>query len=51
VFSFAPSIDNPYRTVVAEIMPEEFQRLKLNEIRLPAGWSLANAEPSKRPAS
>jgi hypothetical protein len=47
-FSFAPSADTPYRTVVAEITPEEFERLKRNEIKLPAGWSLAKAEPKKR---
>lgn len=49
VFSFAPSADTPYRTVVAEITPDEFERLKRNEMKLPAGWSLAKAEPKKRP--
>lgn len=47
-FSFAPSAEHPYRTVVAEITPEEFERLKRNEIKLPAGWSLTNAEPKRR---
>jgi hypothetical protein len=48
-FSFAPSTETPYRTAVAEITPEEFERLKRDEIKLPAGWSLAKAEPKKRP--
>lgn len=48
-FSFAPSAETPFRTVIAEITPEEFERLKRNEIKLPPGWSLEKSEPTKRP--
>jgi hypothetical protein len=48
-FSFAPSTETPYRTVVAEITPEELERVRRNEIRLPSGWRLEKAERRKRP--
>jgi hypothetical protein len=49
-FTFAPSGDVPYRTVVAEITPEEFERLgKDKDLKLPSGWSLDQAEVFKQP--
>lgn len=48
-FSFAPSDDVPYRTVIAEITPEELERVRRKEIALPPGWSLEKAEAKQRP--
>jgi hypothetical protein len=48
-FSFAPSKSVPYRTVIAEITPDELARVQSNEIKLPAGWSIDNVVPQKRP--
>lgn len=44
-FVFAPSGDIPYTTVVAEITPEEFQRLREDPqaLPLPEGWNLLTA--------
>jgi len=41
-FVFSPSGDIPYTTVVAEITPEEYERLRSNPqaLPLPEGWSL-----------
>ncbi len=50
-FAFGPSESRPFSTVIAEITPEELERIQRNEIRLPNGWSLANAERLKRPGS
>lgn len=44
VFTFAPTKDVPYATAIAEVTPEEFERLKKNELKLPRGWSLAKAQ-------
>ena len=48
-FSFSPSADVPYRTVIAEITPDELERVRRNELPLPAGWSLEKAEAKQRP--
>jgi hypothetical protein len=42
-FAFAPTKETPFATVVAEITPEEFERVRRDEIKLPSGWSLTNA--------
>jgi hypothetical protein len=43
-FAFAPSASVPFGTVIAEITPEEFERIGRDELKLPAGWSLGNAQ-------
>lgn len=50
-FSFSPSADVPYRTVVAEITPGELECVRRNELPLPAGWSLEKADAKQRPTS
>ena len=44
VFGFAPSVDIPYPLRIAEITPEEWERVQNDEISLPESWSLDNAE-------
>jgi len=44
VFGFAPSADIPYPLRIAEITPEEWERVQNGEISLPESWSLDNAE-------
>ncbi|MGI0016377.1 MAG: hypothetical protein ACREBU_23400 [Nitrososphaera sp.] len=41
-FSFPPSDEVPYPLVIAEITPEEWQKVLRNEIPLPEGWRLDN---------
>jgi hypothetical protein len=48
-FAFAPTVDTPFATVVAEITPEELDRIARNELALPSGWSLENADRIVRP--
>ena len=48
-FAFGPSKSTPFATVVAEITPEEFERVKRAEIKLPEGWSLTTAMRFERP--
>jgi len=44
VFGFAPSVDIPYPLRIAEITPEEWERVQNGEISLPESWSLDDAE-------
>lgn len=48
-FAFAPSKSVPFPTVIAEITPEELERIQRNEMKLPEGWSLAGAQHFDRP--
>ncbi|HKY41318.1 MAG TPA: hypothetical protein VJN18_35540 [Polyangiaceae bacterium] len=48
-FAFAPSASVPFPTLIAEVSPEEFEKISRQELRLPDGWSLAGAEHFKRP--
>jgi hypothetical protein len=48
-YAFAPSPSVPFPTVIAEITPDEYERVRQNEIRLPAGWSLARTQLFERP--
>ncbi|MGA3124946.1 MAG: hypothetical protein ABSF69_29735 [Polyangiaceae bacterium] len=48
-YSFTPTEDTPYATMIAEISPEEFEQLEQNKLVLPRGWSLENAVPFDRP--
>jgi hypothetical protein len=41
-FSFPPSDEVPYPLVIAEVTPEEWQKVLRKEISLPEGWRLDN---------
>jgi hypothetical protein len=43
-YAFAPSTAVPFPTVIAEVTPEEYERIQRNEIKLPKGWSLSKAQ-------
>jgi hypothetical protein len=47
-FAFAPSASVPFPTAIAEVTPEEFERIKRNELPLPRGWSLAKSQLFER---
>ncbi len=49
-FGFTPTQSIPFRTVIAEVTPEEFERIRKNEIGLPEGWSLSETV-FERPAA
>ena len=48
-FAFAPSASVPFPTAIAEVTPEEFDRIERNELALPKGWSLAKSQRFERP--
>lgn len=48
-FTFSPTKEIPFRTVIAEITPEELASFRLNPDALPEGWSLSRAERFVRP--
>jgi hypothetical protein len=50
-FGFSPTEEIPFRTVIAEITPEELESVQLNPESLPQGWSLSRAERFVRPKS
>ena len=50
-FAFSPTEEIPFRTVIAEITPEELESVRSNPKALPEGWSLARAERFVRPKS
>jgi hypothetical protein len=39
-FGPAPASGIPYSSVIVEVTPEEFEKIKTHEIRLPNGWVL-----------
>jgi len=49
VFGFRPSKEIPYPSHVAEVTPEEMQRILQRLIPLPEGWDLDRAERYPRP--
>jgi hypothetical protein len=51
VFAFSPTQDVPFVTEIAEVTPEEFERLKRRDLSLPAGWTLVGATAVHRPAA
>ncbi|MDQ2687248.1 MAG: hypothetical protein M3Y28_05210 [Armatimonadota bacterium] len=48
-FPFGPAGDIPYPTVIAQITPEEMQRVRDGSIVLPKGWDLSRAQQFHRP--
>jgi hypothetical protein len=49
VFAFAPSKSIPFAITIAEVTPEEFERIGRKELPLPRGWSLENCKQFPRP--
>jgi len=50
-FAFSPTQDVPFPTVVAEVTPEEFEAVKKDPSKLPAGWDLEHAIKFERPGT
>lgn len=48
-FAFAPTASVPFATSIAEVTPEEFERIRRNELPLPQGWSLEKTQLFERP--
>jgi hypothetical protein len=48
-FAFAPSKSVPFPITIAEVTPEEFERIARKELPLPRGWSLENSTQFPRP--
>jgi hypothetical protein len=47
-FYFPPSDDVPCHLYLAEVTPQEWQKVQQGEIPLPEGWSLANYKELSR---
>jgi len=50
-FTFSPTEEIPFHTVIAEITPEELEAFRSHPEALPEGWSLSRAERFLRPES
>ena len=48
-FAFSPTEEIPFRTVIAEITPEELESLRRHPETLPEGWNLSRAQRFVRP--
>lgn len=44
VFGFAPGPDFPYVLAIAEVTPEEWERITDGDLALPEGWDLASRD-------
>lgn len=44
-FGPVPGRGIPYSSVIVEVTPDEFERIKLEELRLPEGWTIAKEYP------
>lgn len=51
VFSFAPSADIPFPTLIADVTPNEWQEIRSGHIPLPESWDLASAQVFSRAAT
>jgi hypothetical protein len=47
-YYFPPDDEFPYATIMAQITPEEWQKVLRNEIPLPEGWTLENYKTYSR---
>jgi hypothetical protein len=47
-FGPVPASGIPYRSVIIEVSPNEFERIRSNELKLPEGWVIGEEIP--RPA-
>jgi hypothetical protein len=41
--AFGPTVEIPYRTVVAQVTPREFDAIRAGTLPLPEGWDLDQA--------
>jgi hypothetical protein len=44
-FGPVPSSGIPYPSVIVEVTPDEFERIKVQELKLPDGWTIAEEYP------
>ena len=44
-FGPAPAAGIPYPSTIVEVTPEEFEKIKTEELKLPEGWSLGEEFP------
>jgi hypothetical protein len=44
-FGPVPSSGIPYPSVIVEVTPEEFERIKVHELKLPEGWTIDEEYP------
>jgi hypothetical protein len=47
-FGPAPASGIPYPSIIVEVSPEEFEKIKTKELKLPKGWQVGEEMP--RPA-
>jgi hypothetical protein len=47
-FGPAPASGIPYPSIIVEVSPEEFEKIKTQELKLPKGWQVGEEMP--RPA-
>jgi hypothetical protein len=47
-FGPAPASGIPYASIIIEVSPNEFEKIRSNELKLPEGWSLG--DPFPRPS-
>jgi len=48
-FTFSPTAEIPFKTVIAEVTPEEIESFRSKPGALPKGWDLSRAERFVRP--
>jgi hypothetical protein len=46
-FGAAPGGGIPYPSVIVEITPDEFDRIRLQELKLPDGWTIDDEYPGE----
>jgi hypothetical protein len=44
-FGPVPNSGIPYPSVIVEVTPEEFERIKVHELKLPDGWTIDEEYP------
>jgi len=44
-FGPVPGSGIPYSSVIVEVTPDEFERIKLQELKLPDGWTIDEEYP------
>lgn len=49
VFHFAPSLDIPFRQLIADVTPTEWKKIQSGTRPLPEGWNLKTAQVFQRP--
>ena len=43
--SFGPSPEIPYPSVIVEVTPAEFEKIRSQELKLPSGWNIGQELP------